>query len=76
MIKATASVSSNLAEAGEAPPSEGPSAPLLIDKKAGLRTHGVLFLSSAKTWWAGLGLVVLAVLVMAITMLTTGGGAH
>lgn len=47
----------------------------LIAKKAGLRTHGVLFLSSAKTWWAGLGLVVMAGLVMVITALTLGGGA-
>jgi hypothetical protein len=29
----------------------GLAVPLVIDKKAGLRTHGVLFVSSAKTWW-------------------------
>jgi hypothetical protein len=48
----------------------------LFDKKAGLRTHGVLFLSSAKTWWAGLALMLTAGSVLAVTLLTAGGGAE
>lgn len=60
------------AAAGATPLSAGAGIP----KKAGLRTHGVLFLSSAKTWWAGLFLIVLSALVMAVTLLTAGGGAH
>jgi len=81
VIKATAS-SMNLAEAaqGVEEGAEGPSsssglAAHLIPKKAGLRTSGVLFLSSAKTWWAGLALILVAALVFAVTLLTAGGGA-
>ncbi|GBF99905.1 hypothetical protein Rsub_12813 [Raphidocelis subcapitata] len=54
----------------------GPSAPLLYAKKAGLRTHGVLFVSESRMWWAGLGLLVLAGLVFVITLVTAGGGAE
>ena len=53
-----------------------PTSPLLVyPKKAGLREHGVLFLSSAKTWWAGLFLISAACACLAITLLTLGGGA-
>ena len=55
-----------------------PSRPL-IPKKAGLRSHGVLFLSHAKTWWAGLVLIVIALAVFSITLITAvggGGGGH
>jgi sodium-coupled neutral amino acid transporter 7/8 len=85
VIKATASVANlaALAEdgdvgAGDAGGGEasGGLGAALIPKKAGLRTHGVLFLSSAKTWWAGLGLIVLSCLVFVITLLTTGGAAE
>ena len=60
-------------------PRDAAGAPLLggaIPKKAGLRTHGVLFLNTAKTWWAGLFLVVLSGVVLVITLLTAGGGAE
>jgi hypothetical protein len=90
VIKATASSGSylNLAAAGLAPDSrpdtalsEPPGSPgsleaPLIDKKAGLRTHGVLFLSRAKTWWAGLALMLTAASVLVVTVLTAGGGAE
>lgn len=78
VIKATASVASlsHLPGAGgESGDEAGPSAPL-ISKKAGLREHGALFLSSAKTWWAGSVLVALGCMVVVITLLTTGGAGH
>jgi hypothetical protein len=44
------------------------SAPLL-PKKAGLREAGLIY-SPSKSWWAGLFLVMLAGLVMAVTLVT------
>ncbi|KAI8469768.1 MAG: transmembrane amino acid transporter protein-domain-containing protein [Monoraphidium minutum] len=50
------------------------SAPLLpdygISKKAGFRDAGFIF-APRKGWWAGLGLVIVALLVMAVTLLTS-----
>jgi hypothetical protein len=63
-------------EEGGADGDAGPSTPLLFAKKAGLRTHGMLFVSESRTWWAGLGLILLAVTVFVITLATAGGGAE
>jgi sodium-coupled neutral amino acid transporter 7/8 len=63
-------------EAGtEAAASDSLEAPLLlparISKKAGFRDAGLVF-TPRKSWWAGLLLVVVAGVVMAITCLTAG----
>lgn len=56
-------------------PGEGVEAPLLteysIGKKAGFRDAGFVF-APRKSWWAGLFLVIVSVLVMAVTLLTAG----
>jgi sodium-coupled neutral amino acid transporter 7/8 len=57
------------------PASDNLEAPLLlparISKKAGFRDAGLIF-TPRKSWWAGLLLVVVAGVVMAITCLTAG----
>jgi sodium-coupled neutral amino acid transporter 7/8 len=45
--------------------------PARISKKAGFRDAGLIF-TPRKSWWAGLLLVVVAGVVMAITCLTAG----
>lgn len=83
MIKATASTMDLASQGQDATPRGSPTRASasaaarspLIPKKAGLRSHGPLFLSHAKTWWAGMALVVVSFAVFAVTLLTAGGGA-
>ncbi|KAI8476075.1 MAG: AAAP aminoacid transporter 5 [Monoraphidium minutum] len=72
VIKATASTADLSSLAGG---ESGDGSRPLIPKKAGLRSEGPLLLAGSKTWAAGLGLIVIALLVFAVTLLTAGGGA-
>jgi len=47
--------------------------PLLLDRRAGLREAGFVY-SPRKTWWAGVVLVTLSVLVLGITLGTAIAG--
>lgn len=42
----------------------------LLDKKAGIRDAGLIFVSESKSWLAGLLLVVVSGLVLSVTLLT------
>jgi len=71
IMKATVSYSSlsQLVPDNEAEETSSQMSTPLLPKKAGIRDAGFIY-SPGKSWWAGLFLVVLAGLVLAITLLT------
>jgi len=44
--------------------------PVLLDKKAGIRDAGLIFVSESKSWLAGMALVVVSGVVLAVTLVT------